>query len=399
MTAKKPRLNGPKRRTREYAQEHGLTYQQAFQQLGGEVDSAAWHSKLRELSVTVGAEVQIHGDKDYRTRYRIGDEQQWTPFVDATSSCAFITPHDVMCVGALANQIVANDHLPVDSVLVISRTDATDREETRWLADGARTDGRRWSFQQFVMNSDRVGYGQAAAAADAVAKFRPRPGSLGIVVLQFPDGPHQPYTAEQIQSARESYDSHAEWEQWAAGERAVRGSFWEETVHTDHPDGRTTARSIKHYLSEQDQNGYQRFLAEADQLLRRAAQEGIIVLASGDSPPQVDRLLDPVGIHRFGARFFNAVRFDYREKPLVTGGELFSKVFPFVDCRPEMAVPEQPYFWRGMQPKEGRIAYASFPGLATRPTLLLLKDPPEVPDYWFNSYEQMGRQPGAGPGP
>jgi hypothetical protein len=81
--------------------------------------------------------------------------------------------------------------------------------------------------------------------------------------------------------------------------------------------------------------------------------------------------------------------------PLVNGGELFSKVFPFAVSRPEMAVPKSPYFWRGMQPKEGRVAYASFPGLATRPTLLLLKDPPEVPDYWFISYEQMARQPGA----
>ena len=395
MATKKPRLNGPKRRTREYAQEHGLTYQQAFQQLGAGVDSAAWHSKLRQLSVPVGAEVQICGDKDYRTRYRVGDEHQWTPFVDSASSCAFIAPHDVSCVGALANQIVANDHLPVESVLVISRTNATDHEETRWLADGARTDGRRWHFQQFVMNSDWAGYRQAAAAADAVAKFRPGPGRLGIVVLQFPDGPHQPSTEEQIQAARDWYESDAEWQQWADDERAATGPFWQETIHTDHPDGQTTARSIKHYLSEQELNGYQRLLAEADQLLRRASRDGIIVLASADSPPHVDRLMDPVGIHRFGARFFNAVRFDYREKPLVNGGELFSKVFPFANFQPEMAVPEQPYFWYGMQPKEGRVAYASFPGLATRPTLLLLKDPPEVPDYWFNSYEQMARQPGA----
>jgi hypothetical protein len=105
--------------------------------------------------------------------------------------------------------------------------------------------------------------------------------------------------------------------------------------------------------------------------------------------------MGPDGVHRFGARFFNAVRFAYAEKPMVNGGELFSKVFPFKESRPEMAVPKSPYFWRGMQPKEGRFAYASFPGLATRPTLLLLKDPPEVPDYWFISYEQMARQPGA----
>lgn len=383
MVEKRPRNSGPKRRTRQYAVEHGLTYAQAFQQLHPTDFTATL--RLEEVRVPIGAEVELHSDRGRGTGtgYRIGAEHLWAPFEDGTSSCAFIGPHDELGFGSICHQIAENGLVPVDSVLAVTSHELIDCEETQWLSDGS------WNFQQLVMNNRWAGYSQASKAAEAIAKFRPRPGRIGIVILQFSD-PYERPSEEDIEAGRELYSSEEKWKEWAAAQRDIAGPFWEETIYTDHPDGRTTARYVNHSLSQEEQEDYARFLLQVDRLLQRAAQGGIIVLVSADYEGDAGRLLDRMGLERFGARFFNAVRFEYSNKPEVNSLELFSSLFPFVESPPDLPAADDRYFWAGgMEPKQGRVAYASFAGLTTRPTLLLLKDPPEVASYWLNTYESM----------
>ena len=390
MTEQKPRNTGPKRRVRAYAANHDLTYQQAFQQLHNN-DLPARRGR-NDLAVPIGAEVEIHRDRGRRASgvgYRIGAEQLWTPFADDTSACAFIAPHDTMCVGSLCHQITENGILPLDSVLAVTGDELACTTETSWIPAGG--DEGRWRFQQVVMNNHSTGYAQAAVAADAIANFRPQPGRLGIVILQLSD-PYPPYTEADIQEGREWHKTEAEWEEWAKSQRLITRPFWEEETFTDHPDGRTTSSYLNHELTEDDQRSYERFLAEVDRLLHRASRDGIVVLASADFAGAVPRLLDRMGLRNFGARFFNAVHFEYSDKPAVDQPELFAQLFPFCDGIPDLPAADDRYFWAGgMEPKQGRVAYASFAGLESRPTLMLFKDPPVVPDYWLSSYEWMAQ--------
>lgn len=374
MTTKKPRNSGDKRRTRQYAAEHGLTYQQALHQLRG--DGFTGRRRLKDLAIPIGVEVEIHGVEDYETGYRIGAEQLWMPFATPTTSCAFITPHDFLCVGSLCQQIAENGSLPVEAVLAVTSTELDEFEETRWIAD----DGR-WNFQQLLMGNEGVGYAQASAAADAVANFRPQLGGLGIVILQISDPYPQP-TEEEIQATLADASPGRGWEEWAQRQRQIHGPYWEGPPH-----------STPHCLSGQEQKEYARFQSEVDRLLGRAARDGIVVLMSGDFNDDVPGLIARMGINRFGARFFNAVHFEYQYKPRIDEPELFTALFPFVDHLPELPISDDRYFWAGMEPKQGRVAYVSCKGLGTQPTLLLLKDPPEVPHYWCGSYQWMSETP------
>jgi len=390
VTDRKPRNSGPKQRARAYAAKHGLTYQQAFQKL--HPDDLAARRRRHDLAIAVGAEVEIHRDRDggwLGAGYRIGVEQLWTPFADDKAACAFIAPYDQTCVGALCHQLVENAVLPVDSVLAVTGAELSCITETAWISAGA--DEGRWGFQQVVMNNHSTGYAQAAAAAEAIAKFRPQPGRLGIVILQFSD-PCPPYTEADIQARREWHKTEVEWEEWAKVRRLIAGPYWEEEIVTDRPDGRTASRWLTHELTEDEQRGYAAFLAEVDRLLHRASRDGIVVLASADFEGDVPELLDRMGLSNFGARFFNAVHFEYSDKPAVDQPDLFARLFPFCDSIPDLPEADDRYFWAGgMEPKQGRVAYVSFAGLESRPKLILLKDPPEVPDYWMSSYEWMAQ--------
>jgi len=391
MAARKPRRLGLQRRIRAYAGNHGLTYQQAFQKFHAEGLTA--RRGRSDLAVAVGAEVEIHQDRDRgrrtpRVGYRIGAEQLWTPFAADKASCAFIEPLDEMVVGVLCNQLIDNGVLPLDSVLAVTGEELASTPETAWIANGG--DQGRWGFQQVVMNNDATGYAQAAVAADAIANFRPQPGTFGIVILRLSD-PYPPYTEAGIQAGREWHRTEAEWEEWAKSQRLISRPFWEEEIYTDHPDGRTTSHWLTHELTEDEQRNYGRFLAEVDRLLHRATRDGIVVLASAHRGGDAPKLLERMGLQNFGARFFNAVRFEHREKPEVREPELFAQLFPFCDSvTPDLPRADDRYFWAGgMEPKEGRVAYASFAGLESRPALMLLKDPPEVPTYWRGSYEWL----------
>lgn len=362
MSSNQSRNSGPKRRTRAYAQEHGLTYQQALLTLRGD-EKKQRQTRTPSLSIPVGSQILIDHTHYGDAGYSLAAELEWTLFADETSSCVFIAPHDQLGVATLCHQLCTNPATPVESVLNVSTWGVEQFTETAWIAE----EGRRgaWRFQQFVMANEEVGYAQAGSAADAVARFRPKPGHLGVVVINMSD----PY----------------EWAQ--AGSV---GPHWCESSYRQQPGQRGELGEIKHVLSDHEQNDYSRFLREVDRLLERASGEGIVVLISvEDNNWDACEFLSRCGAERFGTRLFNGVHTEYGNQPTISHPEVFQAMFTGA-ALPNLPPPDDRYFWSGMEPKAGRIGYALIPGgAAPRLNLLLLRDPAKPPPYWVSTYQGL----------
>lgn len=364
-TNDRSRNSGPKRRTRDYAHEHGLTYQQALHLLRG-VDNP---QRPPRPAIPLGSQILIHHNpahSDDEADYTLGGELTWKPFTDDTSSCVFLAPHYQLATGTLCHQLAINPVLPVESFLVISACGVEEYDETRWIAEEHRRGA--WKFRQFLMAAEEVGYAQAGAAADALADFQPTPGGMGVVVVTMSD----PY----------------EWDEPSVG------PHWCESYYRPQPGRAADFGATKHVLSDPERRDYTRFLRELERLLHRATADRIVVLFSiEDNWWDSTEFLARCGFQRFGTRLFNGVHTEYDTAPAITDPELFQAMFPEVDL-PQPPRPYDRYFWSGMEPKDGRIAYARLPGSAA-PGLdvLLLQDPPITPPYWAGSYENFNARP------
>lgn len=362
------RNNAAKKAVRDYAAQHGLTYQQAFERLHGQATPPPGPG------IPIGRMIDV-GSGDYLVS---AQEWQWQPFATERDNNILFDSAATSVWGSVLASIYVADSAPLGSALFVTAIpDLIDYPEIEWLTN------TRAEVSTFAMSADNIGFTDAQAAADAIDAFTPRDGTTGVVVIDLA----LPYPQVTEQSIKDEFEKN--WkgtaqERFWVTPNLTDGPTWSEVVYADHPDGTTTSADLDHVLSVPEQVAVDNYVRAIRRLLRRSHADRIVVLMSTEQGTATDNILtlfDPVF---FGTRWSAGLRLEYQHAPSMYHSD-DDEFFPNLGAFPR---PRRHPYWSGSNPKSGRTVLAQFPGDPS-PRMLLLMDPPETEDYWEPTYDDI----------
>jgi hypothetical protein len=371
MSTNQSRNHGPKRRVRAFAAEHGISYQRAQQMLGYKSPGGS------DFAVAIGTAVDIAdtpgGDRaDYRLQQQ---ETLWRPFADRKSACVLVESMQPSMMGALTQSVVGHPSAMAADILMISTIrDPENYEELRWRTTGST------SFCTYVLANEHTGYAAAGAAAAALRSFRPEPGRIGVVILELQD-PYEQVTDETNRQDFETEYRGTQWERHWKPSPVTDGPYWCESLGP--------GKSANHVLTSEELRDYDELLDEIDKLLGRASDDHIVTLVTAAYNPDLDGVVQRFPVDRFGVRVSGALHLEYHNRPAFENKWVNALHAMIPELYEIPLFPPHEYFWSGMNPKEGRVVFLHVDGQPDQ--LMLLRDPPEVPDYWLPTYDDFRR--------
>lgn len=374
-----PKNANQKRRVRVYAAEHNISYQRAHHAL----TAPSQPSPRNEDGYELGRRITITSD-ELTDKYRADIPFVWNPFADNQSSTILMDQFAHSTWSSITHVLATHRQRPASQVLAITGpmgdVDSwAEMEETRWLMD----ESCGIEFTHFQLGNEGIGYRQVRDATAAIDAFTPPAGSIGVVLLSL-SHPYPQVTEASNTTEYEQYWRGTEFESLWNPSPLTDGPFWYATGNGEAPEG-------QQILSAAEQSAYADYLNAIRRLLREAQSKRIVVfVCSDENDDVVGDVVDIFGAKEFGVRISTKLRLEYDNPPTLEGRRDHADQLTRFMNLPQLPTRDHRArgYWWGANPKQHRTVLAQFPGWHEA-QMLLLKDPPEVPNYWSPSYESM----------